>query len=234
MSISGAMRVGEWVEVRPLAEILATLDGQGRLDGMPFMPEMAAQCGTRFPIFRSAHKTCDPTGGATHLRRIKDAVHGATRCNGAAHGGCEARCLLFWKTAWLRPVDGPGPLKPPATPNPDLAVLFDNVSAAAADGEARYRCQATEIGRASTPLSAAPARPLYRRRQERQRKRGPCREPCVRRGRRRRAGETVASHFDTPGRDAGETAAAGGRRRRSASCRARSSRCARRRRSWRR
>ena len=107
------------------------------------------------PGFRSAHKTCDPTG-ATDLRRIKDAVHGVARCNGAAHGGCEAKCLFFWKTAWLKPADGPGPLKAPAQPDADLGRLYDNVAAApAADGEVRYRCQVTEIGRALTPLSAA-------------------------------------------------------------------------------
>ncbi len=119
------------------------------------MPEMTAHCGTRFQIFKSAHKTCDPTG-ATDLRRIGDAVHGSARCNGAAHGGCEARCLFFWKTAWLKPVDGPGPLKPPSTPDANPAVLFENVTAPhTPDGETRYRCQMTEIGRASTPLSAA-------------------------------------------------------------------------------
>jgi hypothetical protein len=155
MSDSGAANVGDWVEVRPIAEILATLDERGCLDGMPFMPEMAALCGTRFAIFKSAHKTCDPTG-VTDLRRINDAVHGPARCNGAAHGGCEARCLLFWKTAWLTPADGPGPLKPPAAPQADLGLLFANVTAPAAqDGEIRHLCQATEIGRASTPLSAA-------------------------------------------------------------------------------
>ena len=33
---------GEWVEVRSKEEILRTLDGNGQLDGMPFMPEMFA------------------------------------------------------------------------------------------------------------------------------------------------------------------------------------------------
>ena len=52
-------RVGDWVEVRSREEILRTLDDDGRLDGMPFMPEMFAYCGTRFRIFKGAHKTCD-------------------------------------------------------------------------------------------------------------------------------------------------------------------------------
>ena len=39
------LRVGDWVEVRSKDEILQTLDRDGRLDGMPFMPEMFAFCG---------------------------------------------------------------------------------------------------------------------------------------------------------------------------------------------
>jgi hypothetical protein len=27
------------------------------------------------------------------------------RCDGSSHGGCEADCLLFWKTAWVKPVE---------------------------------------------------------------------------------------------------------------------------------
>ena len=37
-------------------------------------------------------------GGST------SAVHLETRCDGSAHGGCQASCLLFWKDAWLKPV----------------------------------------------------------------------------------------------------------------------------------
>ena len=41
---SAKLRVGDWVEVRSKDEILSTLDSDGRLDGMPFMPEMFAFC----------------------------------------------------------------------------------------------------------------------------------------------------------------------------------------------
>ncbi len=153
MTDDGAMKAGDWVEVRPISEILATLDGQGSLESMPFMPEMAGLCGTRFQIWKSAHKTCDPTG-ASELRRMKDAVHGTSRCNGEAHGGCEARCLIFWKKAWLKPVDGPGggATAAPEAKNLDLGVIADGVHAPPGDdGEVRYRCQATEIVRATTP-----------------------------------------------------------------------------------
>ncbi len=97
------LRVGDWVEVRSKEEILSTLDQNGRLDGMPFMPEMFAFCGQRFQVYKSAHKTCD-TVFPVRSRRINNAVHLKTRCNGGAHGGCQAGCLIFWKETWLKPV----------------------------------------------------------------------------------------------------------------------------------
>jgi hypothetical protein len=73
---------------------------------MPFMPEMFAYCGKRFRVHKRAHKTCD-TVFPIRGRRVDAAVHLETRCSGAAHGGCQAGCLIFWKEAWLKPVDGP-------------------------------------------------------------------------------------------------------------------------------
>jgi hypothetical protein len=104
---SSELSAGDWVEVRSREEILATLDQGGRLDELPFMPQMFDWCGKRFRVWKRAHKTCDTvhkTGG----RRMPHAVHlEELRCDGKAYGGCEAACLLFWKDAWLRPVAGP-------------------------------------------------------------------------------------------------------------------------------
>ena len=44
------MRKGDLVEVRSPEEILATLDPNGELDALPFMPEMADFCGKRFRV----------------------------------------------------------------------------------------------------------------------------------------------------------------------------------------
>src|SRR5258705_198295 len=36
------------------------------------------------------------------------AVHlDGVRCDGSAHGGCQAGCLMFWKDAWLKKADAP-------------------------------------------------------------------------------------------------------------------------------
>lgn len=97
---------GDRVRIRDKEEILRTLDKNGRLENMPFMPQMFEFCGQEFTVFKRAHKTCDTvhqTGG----RSLPDTVHlDTSRCNGQAYGGCEAGCLLFWKSAWLQSVDG--------------------------------------------------------------------------------------------------------------------------------
>ena len=149
------LRVGEWVEVRSSDEILATLDENGCLDGMPFMPEMLPHCGKRFRVYKSAHKTCD-TIEAYVIRKMSQAVHlEGLRCDGGAHGGCQAGCLLFWKDAWLKRVDGPSPGESPSAPAIDAGeVLARTTVLPKEEGETRerYRCQATEVVRASSDV----------------------------------------------------------------------------------
>src|SRR5262245_29214233 len=99
------LKAGDWVVIRSKEEILATLDSNGRLDELPFMPQMLNYCGQRFKVFKRAHKTCDTvnwTGG----RRLENAVHLELRCDGAAYGGCQAGCLIYWNEAWLTPLSG--------------------------------------------------------------------------------------------------------------------------------
>lgn len=102
------LKAGEWVTVRSKEEILATLDARARLEGMPFQPEMLAHCGKRYRVGKVAHKTCD-TVLNTGSRSVPHAVHlEGVRCDGGAHDGCQARCLMFWKEAWLRRAHAPG------------------------------------------------------------------------------------------------------------------------------
>jgi hypothetical protein len=147
------LRAGDWVVVRSREEILATLDAQVRLDGLPFQPEMLAFCGKRLRVAKVAHKTCDnikKTGG----RRMLDAVHlEGARCDGGGHGGCMADCVFFWKEAWLRRADDTASV---STPTPVL-VLERVHDAAFAPGQERsadptYVCQTTALYEATSLL----------------------------------------------------------------------------------
>jgi len=152
------MRAGDWVEVRSKEEILATLDKGGRLEGLPFMPQMFDSCGQKFQIYKRAHKTCDTVSGDYVGRRLPDSVHLNHRCNGAAYGGCQAGCLIFWKEAWLKPV-----AKDEVTKTPDARHLAagcteeDVLKGTRASGsdskqDVRYFCQATELLQYTQPL----------------------------------------------------------------------------------
>ena len=85
------------------------------------MPEMLQFCGRRFRVDKLAVKLCD-TIGSTGMYRMRNAVHlEGVRCDGQAHGGCQAGCLVYWKEAWLKRVpadghDGPIPLGGPSAP----------------------------------------------------------------------------------------------------------------------
>jgi len=159
------LRVGDWVEVRCKEEILSTLDSTGRLDGMPFMPEMFAFCGKRLQVYKRAHKTCD-TVFPVRGRRIDRAVHLNTRCDGSFHGGCQAGCLLFWKEAWLKRVSqAPGQAHENAIkaicPSDDAgtgasvcseADVIANTQLPGDDSQRAYVCQATQLPYASSDL----------------------------------------------------------------------------------
>ena len=161
------LSIGDVVEVKSEHEILATLDERGELDGLPFMPEMLKFCGQRFTVRRRANRLCD-TATQTGFHRMESAVHlEGLRCDGEAHGGCQARCLLYWKEAWLRGAEeqtvvGAGAESTQEHAKSDsshtihmrLAVVkaTRGDGAIASPGEERYACQATEL------MRAAPAR----------------------------------------------------------------------------
>jgi hypothetical protein len=153
------LRVGELVQVKSAEEILATLDERGELDSLPFMPEMLRFCGKRFRVYRRADKACDTIDWAT-LRRMENAVHlGELRCDGSAHGGCHAGCLIYWKEAWLeRVATDAGQVAPAAPDEPSgtdashaaaLAVLEPKTQKGVENGEPIWSCQATELKRAT-------------------------------------------------------------------------------------
>lgn len=154
------LKVGDLVEVRSKAEILATLDDNGELDSLPFMPEMLAFCGQTLRVRSLAIKLCD-TAGRTGMHRLRAAVHlEDTRCDGAAHGGCQAGCLLYWKEAWLRRLDPVDPTSQQLTPaaageaparltEPQLVATTRRGSGPVGSAQERFACQATELPRAA-------------------------------------------------------------------------------------
>jgi hypothetical protein len=124
-------------------------------------------CGKRFRVLSRADKTCD-TIDAAGFRKMEDAVHlDQLRCDGAAHGGCQAGCLLFWKETWLKKVDDETAIESdrgstPLLPGNDIPVRLrskpthtkeDLLGATRGGNDGVFVCQATELKKATTRLA---------------------------------------------------------------------------------
>lgn len=147
------LRPGDLVEVRSPAEILATLDGDS-VDHLPFMAEMIRHSGKRYTVSRRVDKICD-TVTSTGSRRMRSTVYlDDLRCDGSAHGGCQAGCRLYWKEEWLHRVDEVGPTSAvePQEPCAELDAALQAGTRVERDGELLWRCQNTESVKATTQL----------------------------------------------------------------------------------
>ena len=163
------LRRGDIVEVRPAAQILATLDEGGALDEMPFMPEMLQYVGRRFTVSRRVEKICD-TIAATGSRRMRDTVYlEDLRCDGSGHGGCQAGCRIYWKEAWLRLIERSG--AGPVDEGGNGALALEQLALKGArvvrgiegeDQQEVWRCQATEALRATEALKTSDVRQYFR------------------------------------------------------------------------
>jgi hypothetical protein len=155
LNMSGStlnLRPGDFVEVRSPGEILQTLDGDGTLDRLPFMPEMVDSCGMRFRVSKRVVKTCY-YGTSSGMRKFpaEDVVLlEGMRCSGEAHDGCQKACTIFWREAWLRRVDEIRTIQARVDPESEKwlrARLKTKV------GPTTYFCQSSEILNASVELS---------------------------------------------------------------------------------
>jgi len=151
-----SLRKGDWVEVRSAEEVLGTLDANGTLDGLPFMPEMLPFCGRRFQVAaRVVQAVIDGAALGNYTESFVRGFRGddvvlleMLRCSGAEHGGCQRGCRLFWKEAWLRKVEPGDPPTTGAAASPAAAIRLKSRTA-----EGRYFCQSTEFRNATRHLS---------------------------------------------------------------------------------
>ena len=146
------LRPGDLVDVKTPAEILQTLDPAGTLDQLPFMREMVEHCGKRFRVSRRVVKVCASgmkPGSPARVFRTDDVVLlEGLRCSGADHDGCQKLCVIFWREAWLRKVEGttvPSVVRPEDTERLRGSLQTMTVPKI-------YFCQASELLRATRGL----------------------------------------------------------------------------------
>lgn len=88
--------------VRPLDEIARTLDRRGRLEGVPFQPQMAELAGAPLTGVRR-YEPGDALPSWKHVRG-EWYVSPGSRCDGSpltSLGGCDRQCALLWHRSWL-------------------------------------------------------------------------------------------------------------------------------------
>ena len=147
------LRPGDLVEVRTPDELLQTLDAEGTLDQLPFMPEMVQFCGKRFRVSKRVFKTCY-YGTRTHagIRKFKTdnvVLLEGLRCSGAKHDDCQKACMIFWREAWLRRVEDS--VATSGVDPEDRERLLSRLKTKA--GPTTYFCQASEILKATGEMS---------------------------------------------------------------------------------
>ena len=136
---------GDAVVVRPPEEILETLDGDGTLDGCPFMPEMLDWCGKPFRVQRRVEKTCVTDHPMRRFRADDVVILDGPRCDGRHHDGCKHGCRIFWKEAWLRHADRTNG----ARPITEFALEPLRARLKVKSDEHHYFCQSTELFKAT-------------------------------------------------------------------------------------
>jgi hypothetical protein len=101
---STAQVAGDFVRVRPLVQIEATLNQNRQLMGCAFMPEMAEYCGTTQRVLKPMRRFVDErdllvkkASGIILLECVM--------CKGTFESvTCDRRCHLLWREEWLEEV----------------------------------------------------------------------------------------------------------------------------------
>jgi len=146
------LRPGDVVQVRSPNEILRTLDADGTLDRLPFMPEMVDLCGQTFHVARRVVKTCSFGTASTMLAFNTDdvVILDSPRCSGADHDRCPKACVVFWREAWLQRVETSSP-RVESDVKDGVALLRARLKTKTTS--TTYFCQASELLRAAHELS---------------------------------------------------------------------------------
>ena len=152
---TASLKIGDWVRVRSADQIEKTLV-DGRVEGLPFMPEMVAYCDHSFRIKRFATKVC-VNDESIEICSLKNCVilQMENRCDGSSHGNCDMGCDFIWKLGWLIEVDQPpvADAKPTVADIPEFWSQLVQISTYGGGQPNRFCCQATELAHATDRLS---------------------------------------------------------------------------------
>jgi hypothetical protein len=97
------LQAGEWVEVKPIANIVQTLDKTASNRGLWFSPDMRLLRGRRQRVEKRIDKIIvDGTGEMRTLRNTVFLEGSYCGCPHVAFGGCSRCEYVYWREIWLR------------------------------------------------------------------------------------------------------------------------------------
>ena len=100
------LQTGDWVRVRSLEEIEATLNQWRQLKGCAFMPEMAQYCGSTQRVLKPMKRFVDERDLRVKKSNGIILLEGVM-CQGTAEfGSCDRSCFVFWREEWLKKING--------------------------------------------------------------------------------------------------------------------------------
>ena len=100
------LQIDERVKVKPIEEILETLDANGCNRGLWFDPaEMQPFCGRTLTVTRRINRIMNEGTGELLEMKVPSVVLNETQCSGFHRRFCSRAMLHFWREVWLERVD---------------------------------------------------------------------------------------------------------------------------------
>jgi len=106
----GRLQAGDLVRVKPLEEIMQTLDGTNRLKGLKFLNPMAEHCGKTYRVLKPVRRIVNDMDHTVKKARGIVILDGVV-CHGKGIYGredCDRTCFFFWKEEWLTRIEESG------------------------------------------------------------------------------------------------------------------------------
>ena len=95
------LQPSELVEVKPVEEIMTTLNLDRRYKSLRWMTGMRKHCGKQYRVLKRVERIIVEDSG--ELRKLKNTVLlDGCMCDGKDFGNCDRSCFYFWREAWLR------------------------------------------------------------------------------------------------------------------------------------
>ena len=112
---------------------------------------MVDTCGRTFQVMRRVEKTCVDGYPMRCFPGNDVVILDSPRCDGGGHDGCKHGCRVFWKNAWLAPVEADAHVE---VPDADASARLRARLRVKVDAR-HYFCQSTELYRATREFTGS-------------------------------------------------------------------------------